>query len=153
MSFCRKPFSSQISVAKASISLGLVPTLGGLHEGHLSLVRQARLECDRVLVSIYLNPSQFDSAGDLEGYPADLQADLEACRQAGGRAADSPIRLAVCVPVCVHACTCACLCVCVPMHASMHASIYLCVPVRAGTSSCSRRTACASATAPVSTCC
>ena len=68
---------------KASISLGLVPTLGGLHEGHLSLVRQARLECDRVLVSIYLNPSQFDSAGDLEEYPADLQADLEACRQAG----------------------------------------------------------------------
>ena len=68
---------------KASISLGLVPTLGGLHEGHLSLVRQARLECDRVLVSIYLNPSQFDSAEDLEEYPADLEADLDACRQAG----------------------------------------------------------------------
>ena len=68
---------------KASLSLGLVPTLGGLHEGHLSLVRQARLECDRVVVSIYLNPSQFDSAGDLEEYPADLEADLEACRQAG----------------------------------------------------------------------
>ena len=63
------------------------------------------------------------------------------------------VHVCVCVPVCVHACTCACLCVCVPMHASMHASIYLCVPVRAGTSSCSRRTACASATAPVSTCC
>ena len=68
---------------KASLSLGFVPTLGGLHEGHLSLVRQARLECDRVLVSIYLNPSQFDSAEDLEEYPADLEADLDACRQAG----------------------------------------------------------------------
>ncbi len=68
---------------KAALSLGFVPTLGGLHEGHLSLVRQARLECDRVLVSIYLNPSQFDSAADLENYPADLEADLEACRQAG----------------------------------------------------------------------
>ena len=68
---------------KASLGLGFVPTLGGLHEGHLSLVRQARLECDRVLVSIYLNPSQFDSAADLEEYPADLEADLEACRQAG----------------------------------------------------------------------
>lgn len=67
---------------KASLSLGIVPTLGGLHEGHMSLVRQARLECDRVLVSIYLNPSQFDSAGDLADYPASLEPDLDACRDA-----------------------------------------------------------------------
>lgn len=68
---------------KASLSLGFVPTLGGLHDGHMALIRQARLECDRVLVSIYLNPAQFDSDSDLEDYPADLESDLEACREAG----------------------------------------------------------------------
>lgn len=67
----------------AALSVGFVPTLGGLHEGHLSLVRQARLECDRVVVSIYLNPAQFDSTGDLDHYPANLEADLEACREVG----------------------------------------------------------------------
>jgi len=68
---------------KAALSIGFVPTLGGLHEGHLSLVRQARLECDRVIVSIYLNPSQFDSEDDLGRYPRDIEADLDACRTGG----------------------------------------------------------------------
>ena len=67
----------------AALSVGFVPTLGGLHEGHLSLVRQARLECDRVVVSIYLNPAQFDAASDLERYPGDLERDLDACREVG----------------------------------------------------------------------
>ena len=68
---------------RSALSIGFVPTLGGLHEGHLSLVRQARLECDRVAVSIYLNPSQFNSDEDLESYPCDLEADVETCRAEG----------------------------------------------------------------------
>jgi pantoate--beta-alanine ligase len=68
---------------RSALSIGFVPTLGGLHEGHLSLVRQARLECDRVAVSIYLNPSQFNSAEDLASYPSALDADIDACRAEG----------------------------------------------------------------------
>ena len=68
---------------RSALSIGFVPTLGGLHEGHLSLVRQARLECDRVAVSIYLNPSQFNSDEDLASYPSDLDADIEACQAEG----------------------------------------------------------------------
>jgi pantoate--beta-alanine ligase len=61
----------------------LVPTMGALHAGHLSLVRLARERAERVWVSIFVNPTQFDDRTDLARYPRSLERDLEACREAG----------------------------------------------------------------------
>jgi len=64
-------------------SIGLVPTMGAFHAGHLSLFRAARQESDGVVVSLFVNPTQFDRDDDLERYPRDEQRDLELANREG----------------------------------------------------------------------
>jgi pantoate--beta-alanine ligase len=62
---------------------GLVPTMGAFHDGHLSLMRAARAECELVVVSLFVNPAQFDARGDLERYPHDEARDLRLAEESG----------------------------------------------------------------------
>ncbi len=63
--------------------VGLVPTMGALHAGHVSLLRAARAETEFVVVSVFVNPTQFDDASDLGAYPRPLEADLRVAREEG----------------------------------------------------------------------
>ncbi len=67
----------------SSGALGLVPTMGSFHEGHLSLIRWARQSCDRTIVSIFVNPLQFGPGEDYESYPRDFDRDLSLATQEG----------------------------------------------------------------------
>jgi pantoate--beta-alanine ligase len=67
----------------SAATLALVPTMGALHAGHASLIDQARRECQRVVVSIFVNPLQFDRPDDLRRYPKSMAADLAMCNQLG----------------------------------------------------------------------
>ena len=64
-------------------TVGLVPTMGYLHDGHLSLMRRAAAECHITAVTIFVNPLQFAANEDLSSYPRDLPRDLELCESAG----------------------------------------------------------------------
>ena len=68
---------------REQLAIGLVPTMGALHEGHLSLIRHARRRCDLVVVSLFVNPAQFNERSDLERYPRSEQRDAELAADAG----------------------------------------------------------------------
>ena len=68
---------------REGLTIGLVPTMGFLHEGHLSLLRAARAECDLVVMSLFVNPTQFGPGEDLDRYPRDEERDLRLAGEAG----------------------------------------------------------------------
>jgi pantoate--beta-alanine ligase len=68
---------------RQGLAIGLVPTMGYLHEGHLSLIRAARAECDLVVMSLFVNPTQFGPGEDLARYPRDEERDLRLAAEAG----------------------------------------------------------------------
>ena len=78
-----KSLQQSLSAIGQNLTIGLVPTMGALHEGHLSIVRKAQEENDRVIVSIFVNPTQFDKKEDLVNYPNTLDADLEVLKSIG----------------------------------------------------------------------
>src|SRR6478609_4576800 len=73
----------RLSPVRRAGSIGFVPTMGALHEGHARLIDRARGECTAVVVSIFVNPLQFDRPDDLANYPKTLEADLDLCRAHG----------------------------------------------------------------------
>lgn len=68
---------------KEGLTIGLVPTMGALHNGHLSLIQKAVEKCDKVVVSVFVNPIQFCPGEDLDKYPRTLEADTKLCDNAG----------------------------------------------------------------------
>lgn len=77
-------------VRESGQSVGLVPTMGALHEGHASLVKRCVDECDVCVVSVFVNPTQFNDKNDLASYPRNLEADCELLRQLGASIVFAP---------------------------------------------------------------
>lgn len=77
------PLRARVTEMRRGGRIGFVPTMGALHAGHASLIERARRECGSVVVSIFVNPLQFDRPDDLERYPRPLEADLDLCRSLG----------------------------------------------------------------------
>jgi len=78
------------SARRAGVTIGLVPTMGALHEGHGCLVEQAAGECGLVVVSIFVNPIQFNQAEDFARYPRTIEADLAFCAERGAQIVFAP---------------------------------------------------------------
>src|SRR5882762_9794531 len=78
-----KPLKAFLSQKPSSISVGLIPTMGALHAGHLSLIEASKRENQLTVCSIFVNPTQFNNSKDLEKYPRTLDRDLEMLTNAG----------------------------------------------------------------------
>ncbi|MCD4665673.1 MAG: pantoate--beta-alanine ligase, partial [Bacteroidales bacterium] len=79
-----KVFNTRIDIRKYlgaqksnGLKIGFVPTMGALHEGHISLLKEAKADCDVVVCSIFVNPIQFNNNNDLEKYPREIESDIE----------------------------------------------------------------------------
>ena len=84
MTTCRTISEARDALAaRRDGTVGLVPTMGSLHDGHLSLLRAARAECDAVVMSLFVNPAQFTADADLAAYPRDEERDLARAEEAG----------------------------------------------------------------------
>lgn len=77
-------------VRREGLTIGFIPTMGALHAGHGSLVRKAREECDQVVVSVFVNPTQFGAGEDFQRYPRDLEADSRLVAELGADALFAP---------------------------------------------------------------
>jgi pantoate--beta-alanine ligase len=77
-------------VRREGSTIGLVPTMGALHEGHLSLIRRARTQCDFVVVSLFVNPSQFNERADLDAYPRQQEQDRRLAGEEGANLMFAP---------------------------------------------------------------
>ena len=76
---------------REGVTIGFVPTMGALHDGHRSLIRAARLQCDALVVSIFVNPTQFGPTEDLAAYPRPIARDRALCREEGVDVCFEPI--------------------------------------------------------------
>ncbi|HSF66989.1 MAG TPA: pantoate--beta-alanine ligase [Nitrospiraceae bacterium] len=78
---------------REGVTIGFVPTMGALHDGHRSLIRAARLQCDALVVSIFVNPTQFGATEDLSRYPRPIARDRALCREEGADVCFEPAAL------------------------------------------------------------
>jgi pantoate--beta-alanine ligase len=86
MKIIRTPHSMTVwseRLRREGVTIGFVPTMGALHDGHRSLIRAARLQCDALVVSIFVNPTQFSPTEDLSSYPRPITRDRALCRKEG----------------------------------------------------------------------
>src|SRR5215210_6285599 len=84
-------FRKELDAARAAgLRVGLVPTMGYLHDGHVSLIRRSAAECDVTAVTVFVNPLQFGADEDLDRYPADLPADIAVATAAGAEIVFAP---------------------------------------------------------------
>ena len=86
MKIIRTPHSITVwgeRLRREGVTIGLVPTMGALHDGHRSLIQAARLQCDALIVSIFVNPTQFSQTEDLSTYPRPITRDRALCREEG----------------------------------------------------------------------